>query len=598
MTKGLTVFAIAMLVAANAAAQTGGGTVREVIVRGNQYIASESIMTAMSLTTGRPYDASKILADKRAIENLGLFKDVKVLSQPITETDWRIIVEVAENAYIKEIRISGNTVVATKDLLALVRQPVNAVFSFLNIAPTSDAVSALYEKRGYYAQAELEPLEDSPGTLNVRIIERAVNEIKVTGLQRTRPSVVRRLMKTEPGQAFSEQKWAIDRRRLESTGWFEALEASSEPTADIGKFNLLLDVKEMRTAQIGFGASLDPRSRLAGSLRFNDSNWNGLGQTLGLLLQQDTAGKGLSTSFEFANPYMDSRDTQMAFSAYSRVSSYFTGSGIGNNDSPNDQDFDERRTGASLGFSRPVSRDWTVSLGSSFERISTIDRRTNINNNANIDFIQQDGDLLGFRMGLARDRRDVPLDPAEGDYFRFLLEPYLTHITKIGGNVGANTDILGKHKFLRSTFEYKSFWSKRPKDPKKLADPRNVIAFRARYSRIDGAVPFFEQIFVGGADSLRGYSDQRFWGKQAFVTTLEYRKPVQKSFNLIGFVDYGGAWGGYGSLNNFKQSPSLKTQLGYGVGVSFRTPLGAIRVDLGFNEKGGNRTHFSIGGSF
>jgi outer membrane protein insertion porin family len=111
-------------------------------------------------------------------------------------------------------------------------------------------------------------------------------------------------------------------------------------------------------------------------------------------------------------------------------------------------------------------------------------------------------------------------------------------------------------------------------------------------------VPFFEQYFAGGADTIRGYEEDRFWGKQQLLTTLEYRHPIQKAFNVILFVDYGGAWGGYGSVNKFTQSSSPNLNLGYGIGFSFRTPLGPLRLDLGFNKEGKSRTHFLIGTSF
>ncbi|MFX9089342.1 BamA/TamA family outer membrane protein, partial [Acinetobacter baumannii] len=83
---------------------------------------------------------------------------------------------------------------------------------------------------------------------------------------------------------------------------------------------------------------------------------------------------------------------------------------------------------------------------------------------------------------------------------------------------------------------------------------RPTIAFRTRFGAITGTVPFFEQLFVGGTDSLRGYDNQRFWGNRSILSTLEYRYPVQKSFSLAAFADYGSAWGGYGQLNNFEQT--------------------------------------------
>ena len=97
---------------------------------------------------------------------------------------------------------------------------------------------------------------------------------------------------------------------------------------------------------------------------------------------------------------------------------------------------------------------------------------------------------------------------------------------------------------------------------------------------------------------LYAYDEDRFWGKDMLIGTLEYRYPLQKSMNLIAFGDYGDAWGGYGSVGSFTQSSSFAGHLGYGLGLSFRTPLGPIRLDLGFDEHGKSRTHFQIGTSF
>jgi outer membrane protein insertion porin family len=74
--------------------------------------------------------------------------------------------------------------------------------------------------------------------------------------------------------------------------------------------------------------------------------------------------------------------------------------------------------------------------------------------------------------------------------------------------------------------------------------------------------------------------------------------PLQKSFSIIGFLDYGGAWGGYGSLKNFEQSDEFKMHMGYGIGLAFRTPIGPIRIDFALNEEGSTRTHFTFGTSF
>jgi len=128
--------------------------------------------------------------------------------------------------------------------------------------------------------------------------------------------------------------------------------------------------------------------------------------------------------------------------------------------------------------------------------------------------------------------------------------------------------------------------------------PRRVIAARVKYGWIDGNVPYFEQFFAGGPDTVRGYEPDRFWGKQTLLTSIEYRHPIQKSFDIILFVDYGGAWGGYGTVNYYNQWNTFRLHWGYGPGLSFKTPFGQIRVDLGFNETGGAQPDFLIGNSF
>lgn len=585
---------LALALVGQALAQDSG-TIKDIVIRGNASIAREAILSAMRSKEGGAFLQGQLAQDEAAVRDLGFFKDVKILSRETEAGSWQLIVEVEENPVIKEIRITGSTVFKTEVLLPLVTQPVDKVFNFNTVLPTTEAISKKYQEKGYFARVDVVPLTDSPNTLNLVVVERAVNDILLQGLTRTRPSVVRRMLKTKPGRAFNEETWIIDRRRLESTQWFESIEAKTRQTDEIGKFDLLMDFKEARTAQIGVGLSLDPRSRLAGSIRYSDTNFNGTGQTTGITFTQDTGGAGASINLDYINPFMDSRETSMALRAYSRVNSYFNGIGIGSQDSPNgDQRFDERRTGGSVAFGRPFGNDWSGSIGATFESIKTI----NLQQTGSTNYIQQDGELGVLSFGFTRDRRDVPLDPAEGDYFRLLVEPAMSNITKIGGDVGDVTDVLGRHSFVRNTVEYKAFFSKRPPKDKPIDTPRHVIAFRARYGVISGTVPFFEQFFVGGSDSLRGYSDQRFWGKQQFVSSLEYRFPIQKTFNIIPFVDYGGAWGGYGTINDFTQNKDPRFYMGYGLGIGFKTPLGAIRIDFGFNQQGGNRTHFTIGGSF
>lgn len=571
----------------------GTAVVREIVVRGNERVSVDVIKATMRSVEGRAFVASDLDRDQTAIRSLGLFQDVKVQSRPLSDSEVQIIVDVVENPVVKEISIVGNNAIPTKDLLPLVTQQVNQVLNLNTRRTTSDAIRKAYEEKGFFAEVDFPVMADAPGTLTVLVIENTVNEIVVTGLKRTRNYVIDRLLKTEPGKPFNIKTWMQDRRRLESTQWFEEVKVSDR-RVDLGRFDLLLDLKEQSTAVFDVGLALDPSSRLAGTIKVRDLNFRGMGQSLGFDYLQDTFGAGASVSVDFSDPFFDNRDTRLNASIYSRVNSYFTRFGDSGSDL-SDSRFDERRNGGSVSISRGFRDIFATTLGLSYDTIQSV----NVDTGGSQDFIQQDGSLLKVLLQATKDTRDVPLDPFEGEYARLSLEPGISDIDKIGGNVAGFTEVLGTNNFLKATLEYKRFFSSQP-EGKPLDAARPVIATRLRAGHISGTVPFFEQLFVGGSDSLRGYSDQRFWGKTALSGTAEYRYPLQSnaSLSLIGFVDYGGAWGGYPAIRDFNQSDSFKLHLGYGAGLGFRTPIGSIRIDFGFTPSGQSKTHFTIGGVF
>lgn len=593
--------ATVLLAVAHGAYAQATATITSITIRGNKNITVDAISAAMKVKVGRPLVQKELLDDEASIRNMGYFQDVKVLNRAVTETEAEVIVEVAEYPVVREVKVVGNTVVTTEDItaMALASQQSGLVWNNRNAKPIRDAITKKYEDKGYFVQVDkLGPDEASEGTLLISVIEPVVDKITLLGNKKTESKVIQRIMKTKPGKPFSAKDWRRDIEELYYTYWFEAdgvKPALPEPTDQPGHYNLTIEFKEAKTGLLNFGVALDPQSRLVGTFSYNDTNFLGRGQSVGVQVAQATVGGGPSAEFAFGNRFYDARDTSMNLQVFSRVVYNFTGSGtdpFGGSGSAGK--FDERRTGASLSFARPMGK-YRASVGFSATNIRTL----NLNPGPTDEFIQQDGDLLKLSLGAAYDTRQPSQEPYRGQLLSLTVEPGFANIGSIGGVVKNFTEVLGKNSFVKTNLEYRHYWSKKLPDDAPIDKPRPVVAFRAKYGHLTGTVPFFEQFFLGGSDSLRGYPNQRFWGKQSFLTTLEYRHPVQRSFNLIGFADYGGAWGGYGQLKDFNQSDSAQFKLGYGLGVAFRVPqLGSIRIDFAFNQEGQNRTHFSFGTSF
>lgn len=150
---------------------------------------------------------------------------------------------------------------------------------------------------------------------------------------------------------------------------------------------------------------------------------------------------------------------------------------------------------------------------------------------------------------------------------------------------------------------------------------RGVLAGRVRAATIDasgpllGNVPFFKRYFLGGASSLRGWgrfqvsplsgSGLPIGGHSLLEATAEARVPLRGSVSSVVFLDAGNAW-----TESFEMHlDDLRYALG--LGLRYLTPIGPIRVDLGYQlnpisgllvdgapEPRRWRLHFSIGQAF
>jgi outer membrane protein insertion porin family len=139
---------------------------------------------------------------------------------------------------------------------------------------------------------------------------------------------------------------------------------------------------------------------------------------------------------------------------------------------------------------------------------------------------------------------------------------------------------LGQSNFLRASIDYRLYYSPQGRRTQP-DDRRQVFAVRAYYGTITGSVPFFEQFFIGGAETLRGYPEDRFWGKNAALLSFEFRQPIEKAFTAVFFVDIGHAWGGYPSVNEFTATqqlpPRSRLRLGHPRAHAAGTPAHRLR---------------------
>ena len=117
---------------------------------------------------------------------------------------------------------------------------------------------------------------------------------------------------------------------------------------------------------------------------------------------------------------------------------------------------------------------------------------------------------------------------------------------------------------------------------------------RLLYGRTSSGVPAFEYFFLGGADTLRGYNDDNFFGQNLLLGSLELRVPIAlDKLQWVAFVDAGDSWGG-----NYTADTGMRLYPDAGAGVRVIIPsIGPLRLDYAYGSYG-PRLQFSIGQTF
>jgi outer membrane protein insertion porin family len=598
-----TIFAVLAAAAAISAGaqEAASATISKITVSGNKLINEAAIASAMTSRPGRPFAQAALSADRQSILRLGFFRTAAVTSKDDGPGQVEILVQVTEYPAPLEVRTEGITAIPLAKIQEIVarHQEMGKIYNLRATNGIRTDVEAAYQEQGYFAQVDdIRFDEDSAQTLVVSVIEARVSSITLTGLDRTRLATVKRVVKTREGDLYNEKDWIRDLQELQVTGWFDNFVPNRRIGSEPGQIELTVEFSEAKTAILGGGVALDPQSRLVGTLSYNDSNFRGQGEKVGVNLFQGASGGGASAELAYSNPFFDARGTRLSAQVFSKVVYNFTGSGfgvIGSGDSDDDR-FDERRTGVSLSLDRRLTNRHRFTYGLTGQTIRTVNLVTS--GTAQTDYIQQDGELASLQFAYDYDTRPPSPTPYAGRIIRVQVEPGYSNITKIGGNVSGLDDLLGESGFLRSSLDYRQYWALSPKPDDPLAAPKDILAMRARYGRIEGTVPFFEQLFLGGSGSLRGFDNQSLWGSESLLGTLEYRRAIQRNFQVIAFGDAGSAWSGYGSFRDLPQSSTFDLRYGFGVGLAFNAGIAPIRIDFAINDEGRSRTHFSFGTAF
>ena len=262
--------------------------VRDIIIEGNAQLSSRKIKGGFlrkgafaktheagklsSLFKAKKFTPERWAADKKKLiekyNELG-FRDATILEDTVWNADEKhvnihIKVDEGKKYYLRNVTWVGNTVYSTDYLNALLGMKKGDVYDqkLLNkrLTEDEDAVGNQYWNHGYLFY-NLQPTEmnivgDSID-LEMRIVEGQqahLNKVRINGNDRLYENVVRRELRTKPGDLFSKEALQRSARELATMGHFDAEKVSPDvrPNYEDGTVDINWNLEQKSNDQIEF----------------------------------------------------------------------------------------------------------------------------------------------------------------------------------------------------------------------------------------------------------------------------------------------------------------------------------------------------------
>jgi outer membrane protein insertion porin family len=454
------------------------------------------------------------------------------------------------------ITITGNELLSTEELRRLVKLQEGGVFSRGALRTSVRAIVDRYSELGR-ARAEVDPktvndLANLKVDVTIPIVEGGpvyVERINITGNVKSSEKVLRRELRVAEGELFTFQKLVRSRQRLFNLGYFDEVNATTAPGATPDKIVVNIDVKERATGLFSIGAGYSSLDNLFATIDITQRNLFGRGQEA--FLRFRIGSKSRLGLVGFTEPYLFDIPLRAGFDIYDREREY--------------DDFTEERLGGDVRLSYPLTEFITLS---GLYRLEEVDI-TDISPTASEDLKQEEGKSLNsvIELTLARDTRDSIFEPTHGS----------RNSVDFAFAVGGDTQfykVVGESAWFVPLPVFKLVWA-----------VRGLAGVVQGYGGEE--VPIFERFFLGGATTLRGQrtrsvapkddQGETIGGTSELLFNTELLIPIFPRFRLALFFDAGNA---YGFGTDFDPTD---LRLAAGVGVRFFSPLGPMRLDLGYN---------------
>ena len=610
--------------------------VRDVEITGNAAVTLEEVQALLRVRPGEPFLQAEF--DVSVVEIAELYRrlgyaQVQVqqtmpeIARPVSADEEvvavipRIVIDEGEPTTIGSIAFDGNEDPTDADLRAAIQSRRDDACYDAHIAADRDAISLLYLNNGYEAvsvDVDVKPSADRKTADLVFTIREGpqiiVDHILVVGNRQIEASTIRREMALQEGEPLGLAAVFETRSRLNALGLFRRIDIREFSHGGGNRRDVVIVVDEAPANSVAYGAGLEVSQRVrresepgggaVEKLEFAPRGFFEIGR-------RNLWGKNRSinlftrVSFRPSDPQDPGQDSTLGFNEYRVLATYREPRTFGFNADVLATAFVEQsvrssfsllRQGLNAELRRPIRPTVSVSVGYTFDQNKIFEDRILPEDRLLIDRLFPTVVLSTFSTALVRDTRDDPFEPIGGSVI-------VLDVEVAGRRIGSK---VGFAKTVMQGFVYRRWPGSR----------RIILAIGAQLGLAAGFprdvpdgepittevrdVPISKRFFAGGDTTVRGFALDRLGvhegqlppdrqsettidpegfpkgGNAILVLNGEIRFPLWGNLGAVAFLDAGNVFDRVGSLALGKIRGAV------GVGIRYGSPIGPIRVDLGF----------------
>jgi outer membrane protein insertion porin family len=625
--------------------------IHKVYINGNEEIETNMLLSKLKKTKGQSFSnlwaGSKMIktlydADKDALieyYNSKGYRDIRIAKDTITtyndkKVNVYLTLEEGNKYYFRNIVWVGNYVYSDKELNQILEIKKGDVYNHENLQkklsfnPSGQDISSLYLDNGYlfFSVDPVEVLvENDSIDIELRVyegVQAIIDNIEISGNTKTHDHVIRREIRTYPGERFSRSDLIRSQRELAALNYFdnESLGLEPVPNQAKGTVDIGYKVKEKPNDQIELSGGYGGFYGFVGTvgLVFNNfslknithpKTWSPLpsgdGQRLAFRVQAN--GRTYQTySISFTEPWLGGKKpTSLTVSLQHSVQSTLDYSSR-----PYKRTGSLKVSGVTIGIGKRIKwPDDFFTLNHTFSILRyTLDNYNFRNSASSLGFKTGYANNLSYNITVARNSINDFQFPTHGSNISLgltLTPPYsaFNNVDYADPNLDPNTRYkwIEYNKWAFDLSWFTALWQHyrdgKSTKHKVVFHTRYHFGFINSYNKDVGIGPFERYIMGGdglsgynfllGSDiiGLRGYQNNSISptpvGGVAFSKFVaEVRYPISNSpaFSVfvLGFFEAGNNWSALNEINPFNNYRSA----GFGARI-FMPAFGLIGIDWG-----------------